>query len=156
MFRRLGPAVLLVLSGCDSGLMFEGDVVVPLALRQRFSVETPGQVVLRTDLPGFGETWWSSDLLCEPGTTDLQVPLDGFDFGCADVGTGTVEAWVGPAAATYGLLCDVPGLSLSRADPELIKGALVQARGDVTITPGATVLARCGVTATLHLAMPPP
>lgn len=156
MVRLAAPAVLFLLVGCDSGLMFEGEVVVPQAVLQRFSTQRPGQVVLRTDLPDFGVTWWSSNLLCEPGASDLQVPLDAFEFGCARVGTGNVEAWVVPAADTTGLPCDQPGFGLIRTAPESTQQAPAETRGDVSIAYGTGWPGRCGVRATLHLTMPRP
>ena len=104
-------ALMVFTTGCEHGINLTGTVTVAPELQANFTLERPGVVYFRADIPKTAPVVYTLGTLCGASDSERVFEVNHDGFGCAK--EGTVAAWVEWAGDdASGLSCDmapVPG-----------------------------------------------
>ena len=99
-------ALMVFTTGCEHGINLTGTVTVAPELQANFTLERPGVVYFRADIPKTAPVVYTLGTLCGASDSERVFEVNHVGFGCAK--EGTVEAWVEWAGDdASGLSCDM-------------------------------------------------
>ena len=99
-------SLMVFTTGCEHGINLAGTVTVAPELQAGFTLERPGVVYFRADIPKTSPVVYTLGTLCGASDSERVFEVNHDGFGCAK--EGTVEAWVEWAGEdASGLSCDM-------------------------------------------------
>ena len=96
LLRALLACAALPLAACEHGIALQGKVSVPGPIKQMFSPQHPGELVVRAQIPGQPEINFPSVILCGAPGDEQIIDVRYVKLACAREDTALFSAWVIP------------------------------------------------------------